>query len=204
MVGDLTTLLMWIPIVIWMVLAVVGLYYGYKEVTESLEDVEAVKEDRLDHVTIDQDPRLDVALGNYSTAWKNIATQGIFLFVGLLTVFIRIYFHSQFEEVNLLRAVVLPFLLLAGEAFLVSQIVSMSRTRKTVSDKARNILLEKQKNEGLGETNKVIEERAKNERKLERGRVKDEEQVAEDRITRERMIVEDRADNEIKMRENGL
>lgn len=191
MADVLITLLLWIPIVIWLVLAVVGLYYGYKEVSESLVDIEAVKEDRLDHVTLDKDPRLDVAQGNYSTAWKNLATQGIFMFVGLLTVFLRVFFHSEFDEVNLARSIILPFVLVAGEGFLVSQMVSMSVTRKLVSDKSRAILLEKEKTEGRAESQKTLKARAENEKKILG--IREESEAG---------ITKNRADNEIKMRED--
>lgn len=171
------------PTVLWILLTIIGLAYGYKEVKESLEDYSAVEADRLDHVSFDEDPRVDVALGNYSTAWKNMAAQSVFLLVGMLSVFLRIYFYSQFQEVNIIRAVAIPLIIVLGEAFLVSQVISMSHIRESVKTKARKILVAKQQADDLV--------RSDPERKK-----MFEAKVAEDRLQDEKEIVKMRKNNE--------
>ncbi len=182
------------PTVVWILLTIVGLAYGYKEVKESLEDYNAVEADRLDHVPFDEDPRVDVAQGNFSTAWKNMATQSVFLLVGMLSVFLRIYFYSEFEQVNVIRAVIVPAIIVIGEAFLVSQVISMSRIRENVKTKARKILLDKQRADNLIQSDpnnkKVFEE------KIAQDRLNDEERITSQRTENEKRISDERKDNE--------
>jgi len=204
MIDILTQTVFWGPTVIWLLLTVVGLYFGYKELHESGEDVETVEEDRLNHIPIEKDPRMDVAKGNFNIAWKNMLIQSMFLVVGVVGIFLRIYFYSQFEEVNIIRNVIVPPIVLVGEALLVSQLIGMSRTRKKVNDKSRDILLEKQVNESRGESEGVVMARARNEEMISKGIEQSEKNITNERAERELKIVKDRADSEVRVKEDGL
>lgn len=194
MTDVLTIIQVFLPAIMLLTFCCVGLYYGFKEIRETREDERDMLNNKLYHVPLSEDPRFIVAKGNKESAIRNTVTQGIFFFISIALLWFRISDYEMFASRSTFRLFIIPFAAALGEYNLAMQIKSLSKTRKNIKDKARKMLLAKQRADDLIKSDP--ERKKRFEEKITKDRKKSEEEIVSKRADSEKEIVENRKKSE--------
>lgn len=131
----------WFPTVIWTLLCIVGIYYGYREIKECKEDMSVVEKDKNSFKFI-------VASSNRSNAIRNMGIQFVFIGAAILTTYFKLQEPNPWSvdsEVSLVRAIFVPALFIFAEYLLISNLIEFSIMRRAIKKKVDERKEEKKK-----------------------------------------------------------
>ncbi len=134
--------LQWFPTMIWTILCIVGIHYGYKETKECREDLTNIERDK-------NSLKFIVARSNRINALRNIKVQISFLGVAVLITYFKLQEPNPWvvdSEESFIRALVAPIFFIFSEYLLISNLMEINNMRKLIKEKVdkRKIELEKE------------------------------------------------------------